>query len=75
MTKMYLMFDRKDPPEKMAVEEGPSEKVRRRRSAGEGPTKKICWRRWLPKKVPIGEGPPEKILLRRSDGEGPTEKV
>ena len=54
-------------PEKL-LEKGPTEKVHRRRSAGESPLEKVCWRRF------VEEGPPEKVRGRRLVGEGPREK-
>ena len=57
------------------------EKVCRRRSDGEDLTEKVRWRRFA-EKGPTkkqrrydGEASMEKILRRRSDGEDPTEKV
>ena len=54
---MYLMFARKDPPEKMAAEEGPSKKMRRRRPNEEDPLEKMAAKK----------GPSEKVHQRRSD--------
>ena len=52
----WRRFAEKGPSEKMAVGKGMREKVRWRRSDGEGsmdgegPSEKVCWRRWMPKK-------------------------
>ena len=50
-------------------EEGPWEKVLRRRFTGEGPMEKVHGRRFT------GEGPMEKVRRRRSVGEGPLKRV